>query len=291
MSNVETTFPNRKRSDGFFYVIDFDLEELRRLKVYERVQPLNKSSVFPGRFPSNSNVSFHLATLNETIEFILGLNRAFGQQRQLLIEIKKPEFHTHNGKFISDIVLNTLKFYNLTDSTDPVIIQTFHIEELIRIRRVLASRLRLFALMTFNFINESSSDYDFYRSEKGIQFLSKFVQAITPAHQLLVNYFPNETIINATNLTRWAHENGLAVYPFTFRRDLFPGTNFDDLLEYFWSNVQVDGFITDHPDLVRNFFERRLSRHALNNSSNSFGNEYSKAMTLLLLIMARIFRI
>ncbi|CAF4201970.1 unnamed protein product, partial [Rotaria magnacalcarata] len=112
-----------------------------------------------------SVITFQLATLNETIELLLGFNRATGQQRQLLIEIKKPEYHSKYNKSISSIVLETLNAYNLKESSDPIILQTFHIEELIHIRRNLGSKLRLFALMTWNRINESSSDYDFYRSE------------------------------------------------------------------------------------------------------------------------------
>ena len=250
VSNVDEVFPNRNRSNGLHYVIDFDLEELRRLKIHERVWLFNGTQVFPLRFPSNSSVLFRLPTLNETIELLLGLNAATGQRRELLIEIKKPEYHFHNNKSISAVVLATLNAYNLTQPTDPIIIQTFHIEELLYIRRNLTSQLRLFALMTWNRINESSSDYDFYRSEAGIRYLSHFVQGLAPDHQFVVDYHQNGSILNSTNFTRWAHQYGLPVYPFTFRRDFFPGESFEQLIEYFWHTVQVDGFITDHPNLV-----------------------------------------
>jgi glycerophosphoryl diester phosphodiesterase len=212
---------------------------------------LNGTQVYPLRFPSKSNVPFRLPTLNETIELLLGLNRATGRQRQLLIEIKKPEYHSRYNKSISKIVLSTLNAYNLTRVTDPVIIQTFHIEELMNIRQNLNSQLRLFALMTLNTVNESSSDYDFYRSEQGIRNLSTTVQALAPDHLFVVDYDSNGAIIGATNLTRWAHQYNLSVYPFTFRKDLFPGTgSFEKYVEYFWHTVQVDGFITDHPDVI-----------------------------------------
>jgi glycerophosphoryl diester phosphodiesterase len=256
VSNVAELYPNRNRSNGLHYVIDFDLEEIRHLNIHERVQPLNGSQIFPLRFPSNTNVPFRASTLNETIELLLGLNRATGRRRELLVEIKKPEYHSQHNKSISSIVLDTLNAYNLTQSTDPVIIQTFHIEELMYIRQNLGSQLRLFALMTLNRVNESSSDYDFYRSEEGIRNLSKTVQALTPDHLFVVDYHPNGTILGATNLTRWAHQYGLAVYPFTFRRDLFPGNSFEQFVEYFWHTVKVDGFITDHADVILELLQR-----------------------------------
>ncbi|CAF1486191.1 unnamed protein product, partial [Rotaria sordida] len=223
VTNVSDIFPNRNRSDVLNYVIDFDLYELLR---------------------------FYLSTLNETIELLFGLNRATGRQRQLLIEIKKPEYHSKYNKSISSIVLATLNAYNLTQSSDPIIVQTFYIEELMYIRKNLGNQLRLLALMTWNYIQESSSDYNFYRSEEGIRNLSKIIQGLAPNHQLVVNYDPNGAIIGTTNLTKWAHQYNFSVYPFTFRQDLFSINSFEELVKYFWHTVQVDGFITDHPDVI-----------------------------------------
>ncbi|CAF4167210.1 unnamed protein product [Rotaria sordida] len=224
ITNVSDIFPNRNRSDVLNH----------------RVQPLNGTQVYPLRFPSKSKVRFYLSTLNETIELLFGLNRATGRQRQLLIEIKKPEYHSKYNKSISSIVLATLNAYNLTRSSDPIIVQTFYIEELMYIRKKLGSQLRLLALMTWNYIQESSSDYNFYRSEEGL----------APNHQLVVNYDPNGAITGTTNLTKWAHQYNFSVYPFTFRQDLFSSNSFEELVKYFWHTVQVDGFITDHPDVI-----------------------------------------
>lgn len=250
VTNVRDVFPNRNRSDGLNYVIDFDLNDLRRLKVRERVQISTGIQVHPSRFPSNSSADFRLSTLNETIELLLGLNKATGRQRQLLIEIKKPEYHSQYNRSISSVVHKTLNAYNLTQLTDPIIIQTFYIEELMYIRKDLGSKLRLFALMTWNDYQESSSDYDFYRSEEGIRNLSKIIQGLAPNHELVVNYDSNGTIMGITNLTKWAHQYNLGVYPFTFRQDSMPSTRFQQLVDFFWRTVQVDGFITDHPDVL-----------------------------------------
>ncbi|CAF0959768.1 unnamed protein product [Adineta ricciae] len=257
VSNVAEMYPGRNRSDGLHYVIDFTLEELRLLSIHERTIPFNGTQRFPSRFPSNANVTFRLATLNESVELLLGLNQATRRRRELLIEIKKPEYHSQHNKSISSIVLATLNAYNLTKFTDPVIIQTFHIEELVHIRRNLNSELRLFALMVWNRINESSSDYDFYRSREGIGNISSVVQAIAPFYEFLVNFDSHGALLGVTNLTTWAHDYGLAVYPFTFRRDLFPGQNFEEFLDYFWHTVDIDGFITDHPDVILRYLDKK----------------------------------
>lgn len=257
VTNVEEVFANRSHSNNLHYVIDFTLEELRRLTVHERVIPLNGTQVYPLRFPSKTNVPFQLATLNETIELIRGLNRATNRTRELLIEIKKPEYHWQHNRSISSIVFETLKAYNLTQKTDPIILQTFHIEELFYIRNQLGCQLRLNALMTLNEVNESSSDYDFYRSEAGIRNLSKTVQALAPYYVLVVNLDANGKILGPTDLTKLAHQYGLKVYPFTFRQDLYPGTSFEEFVRYFWQTVEVDGLISDHPDVILEIFETK----------------------------------
>ena len=254
ISNVATVYPNRSRADGYHHLIDFDLSELRRLAVHERRVPFTNTQVYPSRFPSSSSVSFPLATLNETIELLLGLRASTGRSLQLLIEIKTPEFYTKIDRPISPILLRTLRAYNLTEPTDPVVIQTFHIEELFHIRRNLSSRLRLVALLSWNYMNESSSDYDFYRNEEGLTLLSSVVQAIAPNMELLVDGSLGEV----SNLTALAHKHQLAVYPWTFRKDTYPG-KFEQLIDFFHRTVGVDGFITSQPDIVIDMLEGGVS--------------------------------
>ena len=78
VSDVAERFPDRHRSDGRYYVRDFDLPELRTLNVHERRDEDGKTAVFPRRFPTNSG-RFSIATLGEEIEMIQGLNRSTGR--------------------------------------------------------------------------------------------------------------------------------------------------------------------------------------------------------------------
>ena len=258
ISNVAEIYPNRNRSDGYHHLIDFDLRELKSLTVHERVIPFTNTQTYPDRFPSTSKVGFQLATLNETLEFLLGLRFSTGRLYQLLIEIKTPEFYHNINRPISSILLNTLEAYNLTNFNDPVMIQTFFIDELFFIRQNLSSRLRLVALLSWNWMNESSSDYDYYRSDTGLRELSKVVQAIAPNMELVVNFDSNGSIIGPTNLTKMAHQYNLDVYPWTFRHDTYKG-DFNKLIDYFQHEIGVDGFIGSQPDLLIELLTKQRS--------------------------------
>ncbi|MBT6330596.1 MAG: glycerophosphodiester phosphodiesterase, partial [Kordiimonadaceae bacterium] len=74
VTDVQEKFPDRKREDGRYYVIDFTYAEIRTLNVSERYridENGEKVAVFPGRFPLNKS-NFKVHTLEKEIELIQG---------------------------------------------------------------------------------------------------------------------------------------------------------------------------------------------------------------------------
>ena len=67
VTNVAKRFPDRKREDGRYYVIDFTLKELKTLRVHERTD-LKGQPVYAGRFQGDSD--FRIATLEDHFELI-----------------------------------------------------------------------------------------------------------------------------------------------------------------------------------------------------------------------------
>ena len=54
-----------------------------------------------------------------------------------------------------------------------------------------------------------------------------------------------------------AHSLGLKVHAYTFRKDQHPNfKNFDDLLEFGFYDIDLDGGFTDFPDKVVSFLKR-----------------------------------
>jgi len=81
-TDVAQRFPGRARSDGRFYAIDFDLQEIRQLRVHERTHPLTSAAVFPERFPVQTAL-FQVPTLAEEIDLLAGLDRSRGRRTGL----------------------------------------------------------------------------------------------------------------------------------------------------------------------------------------------------------------
>ena len=77
VTDVAEKFPERKREDERFYVVDFTFDELQQLSVTERFNPKTGVQVYPNRFPKGKG-NFKLHSLQSEIELIQGLNKSIG---------------------------------------------------------------------------------------------------------------------------------------------------------------------------------------------------------------------
>ncbi len=233
-TNVSTLYGDRRREDGRYYVIDFTFEELKTLKVHERIDISSGKAVYPNRFPLGK-LRFGLHSLAEEIELIQGLNKSTGYNIGIYPEIKDPQFHRNEGMDISLIVLGILREYGYTSKKDLCLLQCFDGLELQRIRTELKCELCLVQLM------ELESEI------KSIPHFANYVDGLGPWLGLL----------NVSNLMELAKEHHLFVHAYTLRaEELNNALSFDDLLYKILIKDGVDGVFTDQPDLVLNFLNR-----------------------------------
>lgn len=144
VTDVATRYPERiNKTTNRFYAIEFSLAEIKTLQVTERVK--DDKPVYPNRFPVKQS-SFQINTLEEEIQIVKGLNKAFSSiysldtsgrlkvnrtQPGIYVELKRPDFHkSRNVTNFSEILLDLLKKYNYTSQHDKCIIQCFEAEEL-----------------------------------------------------------------------------------------------------------------------------------------------------------------
>ena len=121
VTDVMEVFPNRSRKvfgQQRWLAIDFTLQEIKQLKMTEgfSLEPNGgeKISGYPSRFPLFKS-SFKVATLEEEIELIQGLNYSTGKNIGVYVEIKSPWFHRYEGKDISKLTLQVLKKYGYSN--------------------------------------------------------------------------------------------------------------------------------------------------------------------------------
>ena len=245
VTNVSEKYPNRKREDGKYYVIDFTFEELKSLEVTERFDSKTGLQIYPNRFPKEKS-SFRLHSLQDEIELIQGLNKSTGKHIGIYPEIKNPEFHHKNGKDISKIVLGVLTNYGYNSKEDNCILQCFDTKELERIRKKLNSDLFLVQLM------ESSEQ------QSQLPHFASYADGIGPWYKHLISS-KTTSGFSFTSLVEEAHKLSLVVHPYTFREDsLDEFDSFQEMIDVIIHKAGADGGFTDFPDRMKEILETKL---------------------------------
>ena len=256
VTDVAERFPGRAREDGRYYVRDFDLGEIRTLKVTERLDA-GGLPVYPHRFPPGSG-RFGVHTLAEELTFVSGLNRATGGTTGVYPEIKRPAWHREQGIDLAAAMLGVLAAHGYEGPDDRIFVQCFDADELLRLRGELGCRMRLVQLIGDNSWGEAATDYDLLCTEHGLAELARTVDAIGPWVNKLYVPGTGGDPPRSTGLAERAHSAGLLVHPYTFRLDeLAPGfATFEEMVRYFCTNLAVDGVFTDFPDRVHELLAR-----------------------------------
>jgi glycerophosphoryl diester phosphodiesterase len=259
VTNVRDVFPERARADGRYYVIDFTLAELRQLAVTERFKQSDgvKTAVFEQRFPLEKSY-FRINTFAEEIELIQGLNRSTGRSVGIYPEIKSPAFHRGEGKDISTEVLKVLRTYGYDEQPRHVFLQCFDSAELQRIRGELLPAMN----MTVPLVQLLGTEPAFRAAltPDGMKMVASYADGIGPSMRLIVAPGSVAGNLQITKLVELAHDLGLVVHPYTFRRDLLPAyaEDYGNLLDIFLDDIGVDGVFTDFPDLTIEYIESNL---------------------------------
>ncbi|MFM1943856.1 MAG: glycerophosphodiester phosphodiesterase [Verrucomicrobiota bacterium] len=252
VTDVARRYPGRAREDGRYYALDFDLAELKELRVSERVDPATGKVAFSGRFPLDGG-GFQIPTLEEEIRFIQGLNRSMGRGVGIYPEIKAPSWHRGQGRDPSRVVLEVLGRYGYRTKDDPVIVQCFEFTEVKRIRGELGYRGRLVQLIGGG-VGADGSDYGWLTTPEGLAAIAEVADGIGPNLQHIVTEGEGGEV-RVGRLVGEAHAAGLVVHPYTVRADALPGyaDSLEELLGVVFDRAGVDGVFTDFPDRVVRF--------------------------------------
>lgn len=242
VSDVAARFPGRNRPDGRHYVIDFDLAELRTLRLSERRRPGSSHARFPARFPADQEI-FRMATLAEELTLVRELNRAMDRRVGIYPEIKHPAWHREHGIDLSRKLIAMLASFGYNRPDDSVFVQCFDAAELRRVKHELGCELRLIQLVG------AEPRYDHLLTGAGLDSVREYAVGLGPSYGQLGE---GTTSPRLTPLTSRAHAAGLALHPYTFRADELPAyaRSLEELIEFFLVEARVAGLFCDQPDVA-----------------------------------------
>jgi len=260
-TDVSDKFPDRARSDGRFYAIDFTLAELKTLHLNERVNSEGEP-VFSERFPAEAPALL-VPTLEEEILLIKGLNHTRDHQAGWYIEFKAPQFHRQAGKDLARAVLEVLDRHGLNEVGAKVILQCFDPETLRQLHdQALTPLTRIQLIGDPSWDDANAADFAAMLTTEGLTDIATYAQGIGP----WINQLFEAGTAVPNGLSERAHEQGLLIHPYTLRADSLPAglaDSFEALHEAVFITAKADGAFSDFPDLTKAYIERQFpSRNA-----------------------------
>ncbi|WP_394175939.1 glycerophosphodiester phosphodiesterase [Thalassotalea litorea] len=267
-TNVADKFPDKKRADNNYYVIDFTLNEIRQLEYLDngRKLPRFRFSTFAA---AASAKSMKIPTFKEEIDFIQRLNVNRETPVGLYIEIKAPQLHSEHGKDISTHLFNQLIDAQSLLANTPIILQSFDAKALTALKAKLDKanwHIPIVQLIgengwqqAFQNTNGKAQPFNYQRmlEDEGLREIASYAQGIG----INVKHVFSEDC-SYQGGKRWieqAQNYGLMVHAFTFRRDKIPNctSSFKQLHQLFFTELSVDGIFTDYPDISAHYRDNR----------------------------------
>lgn len=228
-----------ERISGWF-AEDFTLAELRTLRARERLPEL-RSTDFDGRFM--------VPTFAEIIE--LAQREGVG----IYTETKHPSYFGALGMPLEEPLVAALKAAGWTSADAPAFIQSFEVANLRRLADM--TDVRLVQLIgdprSGQPVDESGVTYADMLTPAGLTRIAEYAAGVGPDKALVIRDGA------ATGLVEAAHGAGLAVHPWTFRREnmflpaeyqrerdpRMPGNLAGEICAHL--ALGVDGIFTDNP--------------------------------------------
>ena len=201
---VTKTVDGRKMTGWF--TEDFTLAELKTLRAKERLPQLRKDNMaFDGQFEI------------PTFEEILTLAKA--HDVGVYPETKHPSYFASIGLPHEAPLLALLTKFGHVTKEAPIFIQSFEVENLKAIRP--KTKLRLIQLMDEKGSPPDRSDltYPQMATAEGLKTVATYADGIGPNKGLVIPRTLVGNLGTPTTLVADAHKVGLAVHPWTFRRE------------------------------------------------------------------------
>ncbi len=238
-TNAAQIYPDRKATkmiDGQkitgWFSEDFTLAELKKLRVKERLD-----------FRSHKEDGlYQIVTFEEYLQFVRTQEKIRGRRIGIVPEIKHSTYFHQLGFDPEARLVELLMKYNFNDKHQPVIIQSFEVENLKRLREMTPVEL-------MQLVDDPPGTMT---SAAGLKEISHYADWVSPEKSSIYPRDREGRIHAASPLVREAHAVGLKVIPYTFRKEpAYLPTSMTPEQEYAaYFAAGIDGLFTDFSDLA-----------------------------------------
>ena len=233
-----------------WFTEDFSLAELQSLRARERLPELRPAS-------SRFDDLYRVPSLAEIIALVRAKEAETGRRIGLYPEIKHPSYFRAIGLELEKRLVEALHTAGYRGADDPVFIQSFEVEALVRLSDMTALSLIQLVYSEGGPADKPSLTYARMLQPAGLDAIAVYAKGIGANIDLLLK--PDGT---PTNLTALAQDRGLLVHAWTLRKEnaFLPAaaqSSDDPAMQgcgaWLWRKLaaaSVDGVFTDDPGLA-----------------------------------------
>ena len=241
-----------------WFTEDFTLAELKTLRAIERIPQVRpENAAYDGRF--------EIPTLQEIIDLARSSRTCDGNVVGIYPETKHPSYFDSIGLSMEEELVRVLHSNGYRGPRAPVFIQSFEVANLQDLARM--TRLPLVQLVScsgrpadFAAAGDQRTYADLVTAA-GLDFVASYADGIGACKDLMIPRNPDGTLADPSPVIDDAHDAGLLVHGWTFRRENrflpvdhrlgsdpnAPGDMMGELAAFLAGGM--DGFFTDNPDL------------------------------------------
>ncbi len=256
LTDVAARFPDRARSDGRYYVIDFSLEEIRTLRSGERRVLSTGQPAYAGRFEIPPEPQ-PLMTLEEFVQLVQQLNARANRQAGLCVELKQPLYHERAGVDLVAPTVEILTRHGFNTPEARCMLLSFEPTVLKQLRQERHWRGGLLQLIGPPEWGESDCDYARLLTPEGLAEIATYAEWVG-AHLPHVVALAPGVPPRSTGFVEAAHACGLNVGSYTFQHEgLSSGLALGALLDFAFGPLDLNAVISDFPDEAVAALDRR----------------------------------
>jgi glycerophosphoryl diester phosphodiesterase len=237
-----------------WFTEDFTLAELKTLRAKERIPELR---------PQNTafNGQFEVPTFQEVLDLRKQLSKELGREIGVYPETKHPTYFRSIGLPLEPGLVRTLNANGLNRRNAPVFVQSFETGNLIALERELKVPLvQLLDAPGKRPVGDTRT-YGELATPAGLRSIARYADGVGPSKDYIVPRNPDGSSGTPTSFVDDAHDAGLVVHPYTFRREntFLPlelrssadPAGIGDLQAEIrqFIDLGVDGFFTDNADI------------------------------------------
>jgi glycerophosphoryl diester phosphodiesterase len=237
-----------------WFTEDFTLAELKTLRAKERIPLLRpQNTAYDGRF--------EVPTLREVLDLRKRLSKRLGREIGVYPETKHPTYFRSLGLPLEEPLVRTLTRNGLNRPNAPVFVQSFETGNLRALDDELDVPLvQLLDARARKPVGDPRT-YGELATPEGLRSIAEYANGVGPSKDYIVPRNPDQSSAAPTSFVEDAHFAGLAVHPYTFRREnaFLPLElrssadpagigNLEAEIRRF-VELGVDGFFTDNPDI------------------------------------------